>query len=86
MIAPTSSGSALQSNSSDKFSPMPEWPLSNTTMTTQPPTATVMAQFDSDVLGDIGGAFKNFYDSGQLWALIIGMVLGYVVRGITTYK
>jgi hypothetical protein len=50
------------------------------------PIATVVAQSDPDVLADIGGAFKGFYDSGQLWALLIGIVIGYVVRGITTYK
>lgn len=46
----------------------------------------VVAQIDSDVLGDMSGAFKNFIDSGQVWALLIGIVLGYVVRGITTYR
>ena len=49
-------------------------------------TTVLMAQIDSDVLGDIGSAFQNFIDSGQVWALLIGIVLGYVVRGITTYK
>ncbi|MEO0987409.1 MAG: hypothetical protein AAFY20_17930 [Cyanobacteria bacterium J06639_14] len=52
----------------------------------QQQSTVIVAQFESDVLGDIGGAFKNFYESGQIWALIIGIVIGYVVRGITTYK
>ncbi len=52
----------------------------------QPYTAIVVAQFDQDVLGDFSSAFKNFIDSGQVWALLIGIIIGYVVRGITTYK
>jgi uncharacterized membrane protein len=49
--------------------------------------AVVLAQqFDQDILGDLGTVFKNFIDSGQVWALIIGIVIGYVFRGMTTYK
>ncbi|MBF2034732.1 MAG: hypothetical protein IGR92_04450 [Leptolyngbyaceae cyanobacterium T60_A2020_046] len=48
--------------------------------------ALVLAQFDQDVLGDISSAFRTFIDSGQVWALIIGIVLGYVIRGVTTYR
>ncbi len=46
----------------------------------------IIAQYDQDVLADIGNGFKNFYESGQLWALLIGLVLGYMIRGLTTYK
>ncbi len=49
--------------------------------------AVVLAQqFDQDIMGDLGAVFKNFIDSGQVWALIIGIVIGYVFRGMTTYK
>ncbi|WP_008313544.1 hypothetical protein [Leptolyngbya sp. PCC 6406] len=49
--------------------------------------AVVLAQqFDQDILGDLGTMAKNFVDSGQLWALIIGVVLGYMFRSMTTYK
>lgn len=51
-----------------------------------PTQALVLAQFDQDVLGDIGSAFRTFIDSGQVWALIIGIVLGYAIRGVTTYR
>ncbi len=40
-------------------------------------------QFNQDVLGDISRGFNNFVRSGQLTALIIGMVLGYLLRTIT---
>lgn len=49
-------------------------------------TTVVVAQASTDVLDDMVTAFKNFYDSGQLWALIIGIIIGYVIRGVTTYK
>lgn len=47
---------------------------------------TVIAQqFDQDVMGDIGEGFQNFYDSGQMWALLIGVVIGYFIRSLTAY-
>ncbi|MBD0336619.1 MAG: hypothetical protein ICV62_14115 [Cyanobacteria bacterium Co-bin13] len=48
--------------------------------------AMVLAQqFDQDVLGDMGNAWNTFIQSGQVWALVIGLVLGYLIRGMTTY-
>ena len=50
-------------------------------------TATVLAQqFDQDVVGDLGNALNTFVQSGQIWALLVGFVLGYLLRGVTTYK
>lgn len=50
-------------------------------------TATVIAQqFDQDIIGDLGNAFRTFVESGQIWALIIGFILGFILRGVTTYK
>lgn len=45
---------------------------------------TIIAQQvnDPDVMGQMGEYLTNFYESGQLWALLIGIVLGYVIRGI----
>ena len=43
----------------------------------------VAQQFNQDVLGDIHDGFSNFIESGQVWALLIGLVLGYMIRGIT---
>lgn len=49
-------------------------------------TTQVIAQFDQDILGDLSRVFGGFIESGQIWALLIGIVIGYVIRGITTYK
>lgn len=47
-------------------------------------TLLAQAVTDPNVLGQMQAAFQNFIQSGQLWAMIIGLVLGYVVRGITS--
>ncbi|MCT7953978.1 hypothetical protein [Laspinema palackyanum] len=36
---------------------------------------------DPDIMGQIKNAWDNFVETGQIWALIIGMVLGYLFRG-----
>lgn len=49
-------------------------------------TTTVIAQQFEDTLFDRSGEILgDFVESGQLWALLIGVVLGYFIRGITTY-
>lgn len=40
---------------------------------------------DPDVLGQMQQAFKNFIDSGQVWALLIGIVIGYIFRGMSSF-
>ncbi len=40
---------------------------------------------DPDVLGKMQSGFKNFIESGQVWALGIGFVLGYMFRNFTAY-
>ena len=49
--------------------------------------STILAQqiSNSDLLGDLQKAFNNFIQSGQAWALLIGLILGYMIRGLTTY-
>lgn len=47
---------------------------------------TLLAQqFDTDPFRGTRTAFNNFVRTGQAWALLIGFVLGYIVRGLTTY-
>lgn len=48
---------------------------------------TLLAQqiSNSDLLGDLQKAFNNFIESGQAWALLIGLIIGYMIRGLTTY-
>jgi len=49
-------------------------------------STTFIAQkpIESDVMGDIQRSFNYFISSGQVWALVIGLVLGYVFRGFTS--
>lgn len=42
-------------------------------------------QFDTDVFSGARNAFNNFVESGQVWALLVGLILGYLIRGFTTY-
>ncbi|MGF1520606.1 MAG: hypothetical protein ACFCVB_22815 [Nodosilinea sp.] len=42
-------------------------------------------QFDQDILGDIASTWDNFVDSGQIWALLFGIVLGYMIRNLTAF-
>ncbi|NEQ52743.1 MAG: hypothetical protein F6K11_21835 [Leptolyngbya sp. SIO3F4] len=48
-------------------------------------TPVIAQQFEENFFERSGDIFGNFVDSGQLWALLIGIVIGYVIRGITTY-
>ena len=45
----------------------------------------IAQQFEDNLFSHSGDIIGNFVESGQLWALLIGVVLGYVIRGITTY-
>lgn len=38
---------------------------------------------DSDLLGNFQKSFSNFIESGQAWALLIGLIIGYMIRGLT---
>jgi hypothetical protein len=50
------------------------------------PTSLVLAQqFDQDILGDMGNLWNTFIESGQVWALLIGIVVGYLIRNLTAY-
>ena len=42
-------------------------------------------QFDQDILADIASTWDNFVDSGQIWALLFGIVLGYMIRNLTAF-
>jgi hypothetical protein len=42
-------------------------------------------QFQQDILGDLTKAFGKFVKTGQLWAMVIGFVLGFVFKSITSY-
>jgi hypothetical protein len=40
-------------------------------------------QFNQDVLGGMGRGWNDFVKSGQIWALLIGLIAGYLFRSIT---
>ncbi|MEM8777426.1 MAG: hypothetical protein AAGF26_00855 [Cyanobacteria bacterium P01_G01_bin.49] len=40
---------------------------------------------DPDLLGNIQRSWANFIQSGQVWALGIGFVLGYMFRSFTSF-
>ncbi|NJR62716.1 MAG: hypothetical protein HC769_30335 [Cyanobacteria bacterium CRU_2_1] len=45
----------------------------------------LVAQFNTDVFRPAREFLDNFIKSGQVWALLIGMVLGYLFRSLTSY-
>jgi hypothetical protein len=49
------------------------------------PVSSLVAQQieDPDILGQIQDAWKNFIETGQVWALLIGMFFGYTFKGFT---
>lgn len=48
---------------------------------------TVLAQniTDPDILGQMQKAFTHFVQTGQAWALLIGLAIGYMIRNLTSY-
>ncbi|MDJ1168684.1 hypothetical protein PMG71_04525 [Roseofilum sp. BLCC_M154] len=42
-------------------------------------------QTNADLVANVKTAFANFVESGQVWAFILGIILGYIIRKITTY-
>jgi hypothetical protein len=42
-------------------------------------------QTNADLVANVKTAFANFVESGQVWAFILGIILGYIIRQITTY-
>lgn len=39
-------------------------------------------QVDVDLWADVQKAWTNFIECGQLWALIVGLVIGWMVKSI----
>jgi len=42
-------------------------------------------QTDADLVANVRTAFANFVESGQVWAFVLGIILGYIIRQVTTY-
>jgi hypothetical protein len=46
----------------------------------------VVGQYFDENLGDsTGKMLSHFYESGQLWAVLIGIVIGYSLKSFTSY-
>ncbi|MGK7920360.1 MAG: hypothetical protein AB4080_10195 [Trichodesmium sp.] len=39
-------------------------------------------QVDVDLWADVQKAWSNFIECGQLWALVVGLVIGWMVKSI----
>ncbi|WP_427160787.1 hypothetical protein ACQFX9_03875 [Aliinostoc sp. HNIBRCY26] len=52
-----------------------------------PPNVIVLAQnvTNPDVIGQMQKVWNQFVQSGQIWALLIGVVVGYAFRNLTKY-
>ena len=48
-------------------------------------TPIIAQQFEDTFFDRAGDIIGDFVESGQLWAVLRGVVLGYVIRGITAY-
>jgi hypothetical protein len=50
-------------------------------------SATFLAQKveDPDVLGKMQKSWENFVKTGQIWALLIGIFVGYIFKSFTSY-
>ena len=42
-------------------------------------------QYNQDVTKDLAGGWNNFVRTGQIWALLIGVTLGYLFKSITSF-
>ncbi len=41
---------------------------------------------EPDLLGQMQGAWNHFVTTGQIWALFIGVVIGYMFKSLTSYS
>lgn len=49
------------------------------------PTLRVAQSFQDNLGGSVQDAWDTFIQSGQVWALMIGFILGYLFRTMTSY-
>ncbi|MFN6463652.1 MAG: hypothetical protein RMZ41_017805 [Nostoc sp. DedVER02] len=52
-----------------------------------PVNLTALAQTitDPNVMGQMQKAWSHFIQTGQVWALLIGVIIGYMIRNLTSY-
>ena len=47
--------------------------------------SSLIAQVEDKWFDQFQQTFNHFVQSGQIWALFIGMILGYLIRSLTPY-
>jgi hypothetical protein len=52
-----------------------------------PINSTFIAQnvTDPNVVGQMQSAFTHFIQTGQVWAMLIGLVIGYMIKNLTSF-
>jgi hypothetical protein len=45
----------------------------------------ILAQLDTDPFRGVRQTIADFFTSGRVWIFLAGFVLGYIIRGMTTY-
>ena len=49
------------------------------------PFSSPLALLNTDVFAGTRSFFDHFFKTGQAWALLIGIIVGYVLRSFTSY-
>ena len=62
-----------------------EFYIPNAELSAPTPPPIVGQYFDQDLIGTTGQMLTGFYESGQLWALLIGIVIGYIFKSAFSY-
>lgn len=50
-----------------------------------PTTPLIAQQFKDNLLNNAQGSFNHFVESGQVWALLIGLLVGYMIHSMTSF-
>jgi hypothetical protein len=48
-------------------------------------SALAQLQTDTNIGGNFGNAWNNFVKTGQIWALLIGIAIGYFLKSFTSF-
>jgi hypothetical protein len=48
-------------------------------------THLIAQEFKQDIMSDIGKSWANFVKTGQIWALLVGLIVGYLFKTLTSY-
>jgi len=61
--------------------------LNHTTDFVQSIDVTILAQEfkQTDIAGNVGASWNHFVRTGQVWAFVLGIGLGYFVRTFTSF-